>query len=80
MSIEIDIQPRLDVLQSLSVSRAAFDAALEQTLGSLHERGELPIPEDMPIILAGREHRLGDIADIEVSTDGDIDISDRPTA
>lgn len=71
MSIEIDIQPRLDALQSLGVSRADFDVALEQTLAALDvsATGELPIPEDMPIVLAGREHRLGDIAAIEVSTD-----------
>ena len=67
--IDIDIQPKLKVLNSLGLSKSDFDDALEHALNRLEGKPpqELPTPSQIPLVLGGREHSLGELARIAVT-------------
>jgi hypothetical protein len=66
--MDIDINPKLDALRHLGLSRAEFNRALNVALDRLADKPirELPTPPEIPLLLHGREHRLGDLARIDV--------------
>ena len=59
--VDIDIEPKLDVLQSLGFSEDDFEAALNIALEDLAAplSRRLPTPGNIPIQLRGQEYRLG---------------------
>lgn len=67
--MDIEIKPKGDVLRLLGWSEAEFNHALVMALERLDGKpmGELPVPRDIPILWGGHEHRLGDLARIDVS-------------
>ena len=70
--VEIDIKSKLDVMQSLNLSEADFDTALEMALEDLAGTPtcQLPAPADIPIDVGGQVYRLGDLASIDVKFSG----------
>lgn len=67
--MDIDIKPKEEVLRSLGWSEADFNHALVLALDRLDGKPlwDLPVPRDIPILWAGHEHRLGDLARIDVT-------------
>jgi hypothetical protein len=65
---DIEIKPKQDALQSFGFAEADFETALDDALGALEgrPREELPRPFNIPLMVHGKEHRLGDLAVIIV--------------
>ena len=71
MPLDVQIVPKPESLKRLGASdndfEAALDAALERLAGI--PRRELPAPRNIPLVLRGREHPLGELANIRVMFD-----------
>ena len=66
--IDIDIEPKSQVLRSLGFSRADFEEALMTALEELDGKPvqEMPPAPNIPLLLHGKKHLLGDLARIVV--------------
>ena len=74
LEIHVNITPKDDVLKSLGISVADFEAALAdalETLDSHDEASEELGIEDAPVIVKGVAYRIEDLASIEFSDDAD---------
>ena len=78
----IHIEPDYERFDALGVSMDEFTNALTEALDRYHdlidqlgEDEEIPDLEDAEVVMQGQTHRLGDLA--EVSIRGDIDVDDR---
>ena len=72
--IEINIEPRKDVLRNLGIPFDEFDTSLEAAIDlndSKTENDVLPVYE-LPITLGGRTFSLNEVADIQVTGDPDL--------
>lgn len=67
--IDVNIAPKLDALRLRGLSEADFDEALLAALERLEgtPRNQLPPPLDIPLLVAGQEARLGELALIDVT-------------
>jgi len=67
--IDIDIAPKLEALRLRGLSEADFNEALQAALERLDgtPTHQLPTPLDIPLLVAGEQHRLGDLALIDVT-------------
>ncbi len=67
--VDIDIKSRRDILQSLHLSQADFDGALETALEDLagKPKNQLPAPQKIRLVVHGEEYFLGDLANIDVT-------------
>jgi len=72
--IEINIQPREEVLKALGVSREEFEVALKTALDRYDsETGdEMPPIHELSLMLQGQERRLEELATIEIGGDPDL--------
>ncbi len=66
--IDVDIQPKSSALVTLGASPEDFAAALEAALNRLANlpRRELPPAPKIPVVLAGRQRLLGELATIRI--------------
>jgi hypothetical protein len=74
--VEISIEPRVERLQALGISREEFEQALPQALDDYHDLIEsvddpdaVPGIEQLRINVGGKEMLLGDVAEIKISGD-----------
>lgn len=78
-TIEIDLEPRADVLEALGVGVEEFVEALEKAIDDFHQtieewdenEGEPPSIHDTAVYLRGRTHPLSSVCEIVIS--GDVD-------
>lgn len=71
--IEVNIDPRDDKLEALGIDRDEFEEALLDALETFNDMPEIDETDDMtspleevPITIAGKTYRLGDLAVISV--------------
>jgi hypothetical protein len=76
--IELQFEPRMDALEMFAIDVEQFEAALLEALEKheqLCERAvsadEVPQLEDVVLVIEGHNYRLGDLADITISSDGE---------
>jgi hypothetical protein len=84
---EIHFEPRLDDLAARGISEQDFETALLEALEGHEQRAaaavsedDVPDLEDIELVIDGRTHRLGDLADIAISAGdtADLDAGDDP--
>ena len=75
-SVEISIEPRQEILDSLGVEPEEFEETLAKALDEfeafvegLPDDADLPTIDEAPITLRGRTFALGDVAEIEILGD-----------
>ncbi|MDB5349649.1 MAG: hypothetical protein JWN86_896 [Planctomycetota bacterium] len=80
--IEVNIDPREDKLDALGINRDEFEEALLDALDANNDAlevddGDVTRPlEEVAITIRGTTYRLGDLADISVEPDGDLEDED----
>ncbi|MDE2506041.1 MAG: hypothetical protein KGM43_02410 [Planctomycetota bacterium] len=69
--IGIEVDPKAGILSKLGIDEAEFEAAVMAAYDALDVADPDAVPpiEDVEVEIRGRKHRLGDIADIEITGD-----------
>ena len=77
---EVNIDPREDDLDRLGIDQADFEEALYTALDAqgetLEQGGSDDVArslEDLPLTIAGKSYRLGDMANVSIDEAGDED-------
>ena len=77
---EVNIDPREDDLERLGIDQADFEEALYAALDAqgetLEQGGSDDVArslEDLPLSIAGKSYRLGDLANVSIDEAGDDD-------
>lgn len=84
--IELQFEPRVDALEMFSIEIEQFETALLEAL-ERHERlceravsaDEVPDLEDVRLEIDGHDYRLGDLAEITISSDDDEELDEFET-
>lgn len=79
IEVVINIQPKMDRLEELGITKEEFEEALDRATDERYEATKkttdpnaIPFLEEMKLHIKGRTFVLEDIADIQIS--GDVDL------
>lgn len=78
IEVEIQIEPRDDVLAEHGISPESFEDALATAIDNYHEQidrldenDDVPGVEDMIVRVGDQEFRLGDLAEVHISDESE---------